>query len=317
MLQIRQNRARHSEQSTKQAGFTLIELLVCVAVIALLIALLLPALSQAKAKGKAAKCAANLKEIYVAYATYNADIGDNKYLISGSISSTDYWYTNGSVNGSSTNFSGTIPHTPSMSDYYKKQDICWCPEVAAAYTSTNYPTTDFYHHSSSYSFAVFSGSVPMNKYQEYIIDVPAETLFLADSAAGVQTVASGMVVYNGLFCGPGHGLTTPATVAAPYYTGGLGAPANFTNSFFIGGVHGRHNGLANVAWYDGHVSAEVVYTNQAALLALVPPPGRQELNVLLAQKVGFVSPISGDYATQFSKDPKCAYYYWQHKDLQE
>ena len=38
------------------------------------------------------------------------------------------------------------------------------------------------------------------------------------------------------------------------------------------------------------------------------------MTLLLNEKVGVISPDTGDYVTQFSKDPKAAYYYWLSKE---
>ncbi len=60
-------------RSARSAGFTLIELLVVVAIIALLISILLPSLSRAREQSKTAKCAANLRSVGQAVATYLAE----------------------------------------------------------------------------------------------------------------------------------------------------------------------------------------------------------------------------------------------------
>ncbi|HEY3280737.1 MAG TPA: DUF1559 domain-containing protein [Armatimonadota bacterium] len=61
---------REPRQGTESRGFTLIELLVVVAIIAVLAALLLPILARARENARSTHCASNLRQIGVAFQTY-------------------------------------------------------------------------------------------------------------------------------------------------------------------------------------------------------------------------------------------------------
>ncbi len=60
----------------RQSAFTLIELLVVIAIIAILAALLFPALTQSKAKAESLTCAANIKQLSLAWTLYADDFSD-------------------------------------------------------------------------------------------------------------------------------------------------------------------------------------------------------------------------------------------------
>lgn len=75
---------------TKTVHFTLIELLVVIAIIGILGAMLLPVLGKARAMGLSTSCLNNLKQVNLAYASYND--GGSIFTLASQVNSRLYWY---------------------------------------------------------------------------------------------------------------------------------------------------------------------------------------------------------------------------------
>ncbi len=98
--------------------FTLIELLIVIAIIAILAGMLLPALNQARDQAKSSACAANLKQLHLAYTYY---VSDNKEW---SLAGEDLSRVNAGLFGAGNYYWG---HALIEAQYLKVGKIFSCP----------------------------------------------------------------------------------------------------------------------------------------------------------------------------------------------
>lgn len=210
--------------TSQKPGFALVELLIVLAILSIFMALLFPVFAHAREKANQATCASNLRQIGLAAVQYG---GDNDGFMfhtlghaddSGLVTMWSFCWKAGRQPPSQTVNASCGPLAP----FLRSADVWKCPAAsnvqAAGYFN---PVPPPYGLNVAYARAeVAQGhSVSFAQAQS-----PAETIFAADSA----TDHSGV----------------------PYWSKYVSLPSDHAPA-----VHGRHFGMANVVWLDGHVSA--------------------------------------------------------------
>ncbi len=212
-----------ASQSHRRVGFTLIELLVVIAIISILVAILFPVFSRARESARRASCASNLKNIGLAWMMYIQDYDDVTPVLSyGSPPKIFYWYASQTL----TPVNEYNSQEGFIQPYMKNAQILDCPSMTIPVTGNlqhgygvNYLYLDYPDYPNA---GYFSNPV---KATLGSIETPTETILMADSA----TMINGNL----------------ARIANLFPEANNGVP----------NVQGRHNGMANVLWYDGHVKA--------------------------------------------------------------
>ena len=230
-------------QTPKKPGFTLIEMLVVLAVLSIIAALLFPVFARARERARQATCASNLRQIGMAAMQY---IGDNDGRL---FNVTPYADDFGSV----THWSHCTHQTPGSEEvrvdtgcgplgpFLKSAAVWRCPSASGLKAATYYDQVPpAYGLNWAYSRMEHDQERPVALAQA---EAPAETIFAADSA-----------VYNTVY-----------SSSAPSWSAYVYLPSEHASS-----VHGRHSGMVNVLWLDGHVTAR---------RPVAPDAARRSLNI--------------------------------------
>ncbi|PQV64287.1 hypothetical protein B1R32_106133 [Abditibacterium utsteinense] len=207
-------------------GFTLIELLVVISIIALLAAILFPVFGRARESARKTSCLNNLKQIGLGWQQYAQDYDEKvmRLSTSGGPSKTFYWW--GSFDGTTLRESEGL-----LQPYMRSAQIQACPSfdnrlrvvtglTGYAYNQNLSPSS--YGPAPSYT----EMPIPVGLSQ---IQTPADTVVFADSARINTTDKTTL---------EGNTYLGRASLSYPYPT-----------------FHGRHNGMGNVLFCDGHAKA--------------------------------------------------------------
>lgn len=229
----------------RNRGFTIIELLVVTSIIAILAAMLFSVLTFAKQTAKQARCISNLRQLVLANLMYSQDY-DERFVPAAA----DIFEPGGGL----LRWHGrrSSPNQP-----FQPQDGPLWPYLAKCGGLKECPSVEF--DCSSNAFEAGCGGYGYNddyiggSYWKYGWSDPrsaTETARVSDIRNPSRTV---MFADTAMAQGKPQRITEYSFCEPPYVLGADGKPTQYR---YVPSIHFRHNGLAVVAWCDGHVTTE-------------------------------------------------------------
>lgn len=259
-------------------AFTLIELLVVIAILAILTALLLPSLKKAKDSAKSVTCVNNLRQIYLGFAMY-AESNDD-YIPTANIAGGDWGHVLGAgkVLGPYVTYEGVNGGAAAT---LRSFPVLNCPgEPGVSGVPSMLGTTMYKYHthrnsySINYSFGLATPYGDLRKgwskgpqYNQPYFQWPAI------SSPGEASIVMDRTSYGAAFWQQNHFLWDTDYDLATY--------PHVAYAF-------RHNGKANVLYWDGHVAARKPANGSTAAQDQVWSVLYDQLNVQ-------VGPIADDW----------------------
>ena len=227
--------------SRKVFKFTLVELLVVIAIIGILAGMLMPALGKARDSAKTISCTNNLKQLATTAVQYSASYDD---WMAGSTGG--WWCNQGTWVGKNINQRRVDLRTEGMVATYSNPYSKACPAVASFAISQMGPADENGNATEASVGDCRGGGYGMNvnlgfrnrsksaRLRAGSVLYPARAVMISDT---ILDWSAELTVYPYYL--------TPRTTVTAAGGGNWGATQHF-----------RHNGRANVAWVDGHVTSE-------------------------------------------------------------
>lgn len=224
-------------------GFTLIELLVVIAIIAVLAAMLFPVLTSARAAGMKTRCASQLQQLATASLLY-ADDNNSRFVTA----ALDIYDTGGGLQ----RWHGVRPALDK--DFNPSKGPLWVymnrsgglKKCSLSSQLTTLAKNENAFESGGggfgYNGTYVGGTLGDPTCASTLSQLrrPSRTVMFSDTAMPIVAADQNTQVIEYSFCEPPYRL----------YNGKVTTAHNSPS------IHFRHGGIANIAWCDGHVSAE-------------------------------------------------------------